>query len=220
MVFCFFCKEEMLAQELGFSISYQFIQAEEWNKATQTYNFSRPFLLEKQPLLEHGFRLDLYYLYKKKNQISWGPSLSTSFNASSTDNPDFNVEISSILLDLGMAFQYRPHFTENNNLFIRFTPSITGFYLTREESNSPIVFAGASSTKKESAGVGLGLNLQLGYDLSIGNQWAISPVFGLNYDPIIWGYRPELVFNESSTGDFNSTTPIFRLMGGIVIKKK
>ena len=42
-----------IAQEFKIDASYNYMFANQWDKAIQTYNFSRPFNYEKQPLLMH-----------------------------------------------------------------------------------------------------------------------------------------------------------------------
>ena len=37
------------SQQIEVDLSYKYIFANNWDKAIQTYNFSRPFLTEKQP---------------------------------------------------------------------------------------------------------------------------------------------------------------------------
>ena len=39
------------AQEFRTDVSYKYMFSNKWDKAIQTYNFSRPFIETKQPLL-------------------------------------------------------------------------------------------------------------------------------------------------------------------------
>ncbi|MDB4286246.1 hypothetical protein N9933_02990 [bacterium] len=209
------------AQEIGISTSYQFLSAKEWNKATQVYNFSRPFLENKQPLLKHGFSFGLYYLRKPEARLSWGPSVSFAFHRSSSQNPNFEIGINSLLLDIGTKIQYRPMVKENNNLYMSFTPSITGVMLNRK-LNGEVIIVGESEEdqKLRNLGVGLGLNAQVGYDYLINDNLVISPMIGINYSPYIWTSRADVIFNEAAAGDLKSNTSMLGFQGGLILRKR
>ena len=46
--------------------AYEFLYNEDWNKATQLYNTARPFLENKQRLVEHGINLNVAHYGKLK----------------------------------------------------------------------------------------------------------------------------------------------------------
>ena len=43
-------------QEVKVDVGYKYLYSNQWDKAIQTYNFSRPDLIEKQPLLMNGLK--------------------------------------------------------------------------------------------------------------------------------------------------------------------
>ena len=57
------------AQKIEADLSYKYIFASNWDKAIQTYNFSRPFLTEKQPLFMHGINGSVAYIFKSENKF-------------------------------------------------------------------------------------------------------------------------------------------------------
>jgi hypothetical protein len=208
------------AQEFGFSTTFQLIEAKSWNKSTQTYNFSRPFLTNQQPLLKCGATIGLYYLPRPENRLAYGPALSFSFHRSAADNPGLKVGINAFLLDVGLRMQMRPGSSEDNPLRLSFTPSLKGVMLSRRV-NGEIAVIGKTEEdlKVRQLGAGLGLNMQLSYDLPINNGWAIAPLIGAHYDPIVWANRSELVFNQATVGDLKSSTSIWGIQAGIIMKK-
>lgn len=210
------------AQEFGISLSYQYMEAQEWNKATQIYNFSRPFLENKQPLLKSGWRLDTYYLFEENKTLAWGPSFSTSYHRSSANNNNFDIDINAFLLDLGIKFQYRPLINSDKPLHISFTPSFSGFLLQRKLNGEIIEIEEEEDVSKlRSVGLGIGLNTEIGYDISLGGKCYLSPVIGLSYNPFyknVGGSRDEWIFNEASAGDFANSTSIWRVYGGLRFK--
>jgi len=211
---------QLSSQELGFTINYSLIEAKEWNQATQVYNLSRPFLANKQPLLRHGMNLGLYYLPNTVNRFSWGPSLSFSFFRSTAANPDFDISIRSLLLDLGIKLQYQP-LADNRNLNLSLTPNLTITTLARK-LNGELAILGETeeNTPLRSYGLGFGLNTQVSYDYSINANWSISPMLGAGYYPYLWVNRSEVIFNESAAGDLQSSTSILGLQGGIILKRR
>ena len=208
------------AQEVGISLSYQFINAGEWNRATQVYNYSRPFLQEKQPLLRHGLSIGGYYLFSSSGSLGWGPSINISLNRSAADNNAFDIAINSLLLDVGARLQYRP--TGMDKLFASFTPSIIGLRLNRRLNGDIIeVEDGNYTWKIRSLGIGAGAQVQLGYDVSPAkSHYQFSPIVGFGFAPAIWGSRSEVVFNESAAGDLKQTTSLYRFNLGLLVKRR
>jgi hypothetical protein len=60
------------SQEIETDLSYKYMFASNWDKAIQTYNFSRPFLTEKQPLFMHGINGSISYIFKSENKFKQG----------------------------------------------------------------------------------------------------------------------------------------------------
>ena len=57
------------AQEWKADISYKYMFSNQLDKIIQTYNFSRPLLAEKQPLLMHGLNTAVSRIFK--NEKHW-----------------------------------------------------------------------------------------------------------------------------------------------------
>lgn len=205
------------SQEFGININYQLISASEWNRATQTYNFSRPFLPNKQPLLKHGANVSLYYLGSPEKTWSFGPAVSLSIHRSHAENPNFDIGINSLLLDLGWRIQYRP---EEENLFLAITPSVTGVALNRTQNGEVVVIGpDEEDLTLRGFGIGAGLRAQIGYDFPIKNEWFIAPVLGASYHPYVWAQRSNIIFSESATGGLQTNTSTWGLQGGVILQR-
>ncbi len=206
-------------QEIGLNINYQLVDAKEWNRANQIYNSSRPFLVNKQPNLKHGFSFGFYYLWKPEHTFSFGPSIAFSFHRSASQNPNFDIDINALLMDLGMKIQYRPFVEQDNHLHLSFTPSLTALMLSRK-LNGEIAILGETEEddKLRKIGFGVGLNAQIAYDISLSDNWLISPVFGISYKPYVWANRSDIIFNEAATGDLKSNTSMWAGQAGIILK--
>lgn len=207
----------LCAQQFQVSLEYQMLNARQWNKATQAYNFARPFLTEKQPLMGAGVQIGLAYLLHPENTVSFGPSVKASLHRSSSENPNFNIDINAVLLDLGMKIQYRPEMGQKR-LAIGFTPSIAVVMLTRKLNGEVVVIGPTEEDRAlRTFGAGLTLNAQAAYAFPLGDKASISPVVGFNYDPFVWAFRSEVVFNEASVGDLKSNTQIWRFQAGLLV---
>ena len=57
------------AQEFKADVSYKYMYSNQWDKTIQTYNFSRPFLKENQPLLMNGLNTSVSYIFKNEKRI-------------------------------------------------------------------------------------------------------------------------------------------------------
>ena len=91
----------LTAQELKLDLSYKYIYSKQWDRAIQTYNFSRPFLTKKQPLLMNGLNTSLSYVFKNEKHFKHGINLSYSYFRSSAENENFNNSLNLHFINLG-----------------------------------------------------------------------------------------------------------------------
>ena len=87
----------LIAQELKTDLSYNYLYSNEWDKAIQTYNFSRPFNTERQPLINHGLNASLSYIFESNKNFKHGVNLSYSYFRSSAENENYENRISGIM---------------------------------------------------------------------------------------------------------------------------
>ena len=102
----FFVWNNSKAQEFKADISYKYIYAIQLDKAIQTYNLSRPFIAEKQPLIMHGLNASVSYIFKSEKKIKQGINLSYSYFRSSSDNENSVNVLNVNFLDLGYLLHY------------------------------------------------------------------------------------------------------------------
>ena len=90
-----------IAQEFKIDVSYNYLYSKQWDKAIQTYNFSRPFIAEKQPLLIHGLNSSLSYIFKSTKNLRHGINVSYSYFRSSAENENLENILKLHFLNLG-----------------------------------------------------------------------------------------------------------------------
>ena len=106
IIVLFFMHFNSIAQEFKIDASYNYLFANQWDKAIQTYNFSRPFIYEKQPLFIHGLSTSGTYIFKSPKRLKHGVNISYSYFRSSSENINLNVKLHLHFLKLGYLLHY------------------------------------------------------------------------------------------------------------------
>lgn len=212
---CLFLQDAR-CQHIGFAAQYEWIKAQSWEQAIQTYNFSRPFLEERQPLLQNGFRLSAYYMFRSLASITYGPTADFSIHRSRAENDNFDIGIQSSTFSIGPMLRYQE---PGQALFISAAPKFRLGFLTRrlngeiitieeDEENDPLRVVVA----------GFGIDAQIGYQFYFGEKATLAPQLNFGFDPILSGERSPLIFNEAFTTELDTKTSVWRLGAGILIE--
>ena len=182
-----------IAQEFRSEVSYKYMFANKWDKAIQTYNFSRPFLTEKQPLLIHGLNTSVSYIFKSSKSLKHGINLSYSYFKSSAENENLNNTFNLHFLNLG----YIIHYQNNENakgLYADLIISAVTSALFRNMNDEPFEY---DETRSKAFGIGGDLSIRAGYSLSLKNKIQLSPFALVGYAPYIYSPNSEAVINQT-----------------------
>lgn len=184
----------MIGQELSVGAGYQYMYSAAWDKAIQTYNFSRPFLEEKQPLLTHGSYLESSYFFKSEKSLRSGIKLNYSFTRSRADNSNFDVRLNLNQLQLGYSLRYIVEsrwqaYIIEGDVFIHST------LLSRRTNGELDVRDG--NEKNRAHGIGGGLALTAFSTLAIKESKLLFPFFGISYSPYLRTEKSEIVLNQT-----------------------
>lgn len=181
------------AQELKLDLSYKYIYSNQWDKIIQTYNFSRPFLTEKQPLLINGLNTSLSYIFKNEKHFKHGINLSYSYFRSSAENENFNNTLNLHFINLGYVLHY-----ENpkrwKNIYSELIISATSSGLYKNLNKEPFEY---DETKLKAFSIGGDLLFKLGYYLNIKNNYYLSPFISIGYTPYLYSPNTETVINQT-----------------------
>jgi len=200
-------------QEIKGAISYKYLYAKQWDKAIQTYNFSRPFMTELQPLIQHGVNASLSYTFKTSKKLKQGIQLSYSKFRSSAENVELDNTLNLHLLNPGYLLHY--DIQENaQGLYtdIILSASLSGLF--RKVNGEKIEF---DETKAKSFGIGGDLNWVLGYTLPLKNKMDLSPYISLAYTPYHFAPNHEVLINQTKTLASRSWTRILTAQIGLSI---
>jgi len=189
----FYTLSNTIAQEFRSEVSYKYMFANKWDKAIQTYNFSRPFLTEKQPLLIHGLNTSISYIFKSSKRLKHGINLSYSYFKSSAENENVNNIFNLHFLNMG----YIIHYQNNENakgLYADLIISAVTSALFRNVNDEPFEY---DETRSKAFGIGGDLSIRAGYSLSLKNKIHLSPFALVGYAPYIYSPNSEAVINQT-----------------------
>jgi hypothetical protein len=182
-----------IAQEFKVDLSYHYLYAKQWDEAIQTYNFNRPFLTEKQPVLMHGINTSISYIFKNDKKIKHGVNLSYAYFRSSAENENFDNTFNLHFANLGYILHY-----ENQNtfkgLYTDLILSASSSLISRNVNGEPF---GYDETLSKGFGIGGNLLLKLGYSFHLKNKSYLSPFIALAYTPYFYSPNHEAVINQT-----------------------
>jgi len=200
-------------QELGLDISYNYMYAAEWDKAIQTYNFSRPAASELQPLLVNGFNLGFSAFEKQKSKFTNGFLLSYSNFNSFSKNALYSNALYLHQLKLGYALRVSAPDSERG-LYIQAQANAILGALLRAVNNEPL---SVDEGRTVGWGVGGELGFRSGIRLKIAGQLALSPFVQLNYVPYYFSPNTEAVINQTKSLVGPNWTMIFSGQAGLAL---
>ena len=200
-----------MAQELKTDVSYKYMFANQWDKAIQTYNFSRPFISENQPLLMHGLNASISYIFKSTKNLRHGINLSYSYFRSSSENENLENVLNLHSLNLGYILHY-----ENNDmlkgLYTDLIISATSIGLFRKVNGESFEY---DDTRSKAFGIGGDLSIRAGYYLNLKNKIYLSPFVLVGYTPYIYSPNSEAVINQTKGLVSNNLNGIFTTQIGL-----
>jgi hypothetical protein len=189
------------SQEIEMDLSYKYIFANNWDKAIQSYNFSRPFLTEKQPIFMHGINASASYIFKSENKFKQGINASYSYFSSYAENVNFVNQCNLHFFNAGYILRYES--TEKlKGLTTDFILSASSSALFRYVNNEPFIYDDARS---KAVGIGGDLSIKTSYSFNLKNNIRLSPFIQVGYTPYLYSPNTEAVINQTT----GLTTPDF-----------
>jgi len=190
--FLFFLSQ---AQELRLGLGYDQLYAKEFDRLIQTYNFTRPFLDESQPLISNGTHAQLSYLFNTQKKWSSGIALRHSYNWSSANSTGAAVRFNFNTIKLG----YLLHFENDKamkGLFFDCIISGNAGLLTKKLNAETFTVDGETLQSWQYGGHA---QLNVGYKITLTRGLLISPFAGVGYAPYMTEGQAEIVINQTST---------------------
>ncbi len=211
IIVLFFMHFNSIAQEFKIDASYNYLFANQWDKAIQTYNFSRPFIYEKQPLFIHGLSTSGTYIFKSPKRLKHGVNISYSYFRSSSENINLNVKLHLHFLKLGYLLHYE-YPGKLNRLYSDFIFAATTSGLYRNVNGKPFKY---DEEKSKALGIGGEISFKTGYSMTLKNKIGISPFLLVAYSPYFYSPNTEAVITQTLGLASRTSTGIISAQLGI-----
>jgi hypothetical protein len=200
-----------MSQSFETNISYTYMHANQWEKAIQTYNFSRPFLSEKQPLLSHGLNASFSRLFRSSKKLQHGISLSYTFFESAAKNESLNNSLNLHVVQLGYILRFKN--PENSSgFYAELNIAAESCGLFRYVNGLPFEYDNNTS---KAFGVGGNLGLKAGYQMRLNDRIYLSPFMLAGYAPYLYAPNMEAVINQTKTLSSKNFTGVLSAQLGV-----
>jgi len=202
------------AQEIETDLSYKYMFASNWDKSIQTYNFSRPFLTEKQPLFMHGINGSVSYIFKSENKFKQGINASYSHFSSYAENVNFVNQYNLHFLNVGYILRHEST-GSLKGLCTDFILSASSSALFRNVNNEPFI---DNDVRSKAFGIGGDLSVRTSYSFNIKNKIRLSPFVQIGYSPYLFSPNTEAVINQTTGLVSPNFTDIFSSQVGLRVR--
>lgn len=182
-----------IGQEVKVDVGYKYLYSNEWDKAIQTYNFSRPDLIEKQPLLMHGLNTSISSIFKSTKNVKQGLNVSYSYFRSLAENENSINLINLHFLNLGYVLHYE-NSEKLKGFYTDFILSVTSSVFFRRLNEAPFIY---DETQSKAFGIGGEINVKGGYYFKLKSKAYLSTYVMCGYIPYLFSPNAEAVMNQT-----------------------
>jgi hypothetical protein len=201
------------SQEIEVDLSYKYIFANNWDKAIQSYNFSRPFLTEKQPLFIHGINGSVSYIFKSENKFKQGINVSYSHFTSYAENVNFVNQLNLHFFNVGYILRYESA-EKWQGLTTDLILSASSSALFRNVNDEPFIY---DDTRSKAFGIGGDLSIKSSYSINLKNNIRLSPFIQIGYTPYLYSPNTEAAINQTTELTTPSFTGVFTSQIGVKV---
>jgi len=181
------------AQSISIGLSYNYLYSKQLDKSIQLYNFSRPFLENKQPLFINGITADVAFLFKNKKQIKHGINATYSYFGSEAKNINYSNRFNLHFINLNYLI-YLANAEKFKKLYSEIHMGVSSSALYRRLNGEAFM---VDDKKSKSLGIGANIGAKIGYHLSKHNIHQFSPFVFFGYKPYIYAPKNEAVINAT-----------------------
>ena len=181
------------AQTVSGGLSYNYLNSKPLDQAIQSYNFSRVFLENKQPLFIHGIGADITFLFKNMKSIKHGLSANYSYFGSKAINTDYNNSFNLHFINLNYVIRLSNELISKNfSMEIHSGLSLSGLY---RRWNGGVFLI--DELKARSFGIGGNTGVKIDYCLYRHGIYEISPFIFFGFTPFLYAPKNESVINAT-----------------------
>lgn len=199
------------AQAFRAGVAYQYLSAGNWDKAIQTYNFSRPFLSEKQPLFIHGVNASVSYFFKSSKKISHGINLSYSGFSSAAENPNLSNVLNLHFVAPGYIMRYENQ-SKPRGLYTELLISAVSSVILRNVNGEPYL---VDDSRYAAWGIGADIGFKIGRRIKAKNKIGLKPFLQAGFTPYLYSPNAEAIINQTKGLVSSGGTALFSLQAGL-----
>jgi hypothetical protein len=204
------------AQEFKVDAAYAYMYSSQLDKAIQSYNFTRPILTEKQPLLTNGLNTSISTIFRSENHFKHGINFSYAYFRSWAENKNFSNQLNLHIVNLGYLLHYENP-EKCKGLYSDLIVSVTSCLLYRAVNEELFVY---DETLSKAFGIGGNLQLKFGYSFKLRNNSFLSPFLSFAYTPYLFSPNNEAVINQTKGLVCKNWTEILTAQCGLTIHLK
>jgi hypothetical protein len=193
LFFSFFFFHVMHAQKLSLDVTYKYMYAKQWDRSIQLYNFSRPWLIEKQPLFMHGVNAGFSYDVSSKKEFMHGLSVDFSFFRSVSENKNMVNAINLYISNMGY-FVRKDFRILHSNCYTEIRLALTVSGIFRRINQEPML---VDETQTRAFGIGSDIQVKFGYELPCLSGIKGSLFLAVSYAPYVYSPYSESVLNQT-----------------------
>ena len=193
LFFSFFFFHVMHAQKLSLDVSSKYMYAKQWDRSIQLYNFSRPWLIEKQPLFMHGVNAGFSYDVSSKKEFIHGLSVDFSFFRSVSENKNMVNAINLYISNMGY-FVRKDFRILHSNCYTEIRLALTVSGIFRRINQEPML---VDETQTRAFGIGSDIQVKFGYELPCFAGIKGSLFLAVSYAPYVYSPYSESVLNQT-----------------------
>jgi len=193
LFFSFFFFHVMHAQKLSLDVTYKYMYAKQWDRSIQLYNFSRPWLIEKQPLFMHGVNAGFSYDISSKKEFIHGLSVDFSFFRSVSENKNMVNAINLYISNMGY-FVRKDFSILHSNCYTEIRLALTVSGIFRRINQEPML---VDETQTRAFGIGSDIQVKFGYELPCLAGIKGSLFLAVSYAPYVYSPYSESVLNQT-----------------------
>lgn len=181
------------AQEHHVDVGYRYLYAPRWDRMVQTYNVSRPFLDELQPLLQHGIGMGYAYFFPDERRLRSGLSIGYDRFISHADASGLESRIRLHQLRVGYTARILPQDRESP-WQVEAGASVLGNHLSRLVNDASIE---DEELRPRSLGLGAEVNVLVGRRFPLGAHRRLMPYIRVGIAPYVHQPSAEPVLNQT-----------------------
>lgn len=201
------------AQSFHYGLGYNYTFSPQWDKAIQSYNFSRPELSEKQPLLMHGCYANASVLFFGLRHAH-GISLTYNLARSAAENTNFTSVLGLHMISTGY-FWHSERVVVPDHFYFDAGASLLLGGIFRKVNGEALI---DEDSNIKAFGIGGEVNVGAGYHILITQKLALAPFVQLCYSPYYYSPRSEALLNQTIELTGKKWTGIFTGRIGINIR--